>query len=235
MPTEMLFMKDCYVKEFDAKIVERGDNWVALDRTAFYPLGGGQPADHGTIDGTKVTNVMKDQGKVKHFVERLPEKDEVHAVLDWNRRHAHMRMHTAQHLLSAIILDRYGAETAGNQIEANASRIDFCPLSIDDAGLAEVVAKFNEFVDQAIPVHIKEMSRQEMMASVDERRRKLFARVPESVKTVRVIEVLAVDKCPCAGTHVANTKEIGHIKITKTENKGKDTIRVRFELEKPNL
>jgi misacylated tRNA(Ala) deacylase len=235
MQTELLFMKDCYIKEFDAKIIDRGPNYVVLDRTAFYPLGGGQPADHGFIDGIRVTNVVKESGQIKHFLERIPEKDEIHAVIDWERRYAHMRMHTAQHLLSAIILDKYGAETAGNQIDTSASRIDFHPLKIDELGLAEITKKFNEIVDKGVPVYIKEMNREDMMASVDERRRKLFSRVPESVKVVRVIEIYGIDKCPCAGTHVANTKEIGHIKITKVENKGKDTIRIRFELEKPKI
>jgi misacylated tRNA(Ala) deacylase len=235
MHTEMLFMKDCYLREFEAKVLQKGEDggrhFVVLDKTAFYPVGGGQPSDKGTLNGIPVIAVQKDSGVVKHYVEKPVETAHVVGAIDWERRHAFMRMHTAQHVLSAIVLDLWGSSTAGNQIELDYSRIDFHPLT-PPADLIDVLTgRFNDIVDKALPVKIYFTTRDDVMKSIDERRRHLFARLPETVKEIRIVDVDGTDKVPCGGTHVANTQEIGHIKITKLENKGKDTWRVRFELE----
>jgi Ser-tRNA(Ala) deacylase AlaX len=228
-------MKDCYVKEFEAKVLERGMKdgkpFVVLDRSAFYPTGGGQKSDTGTLNGIRVIEVVKEEGLIKHFIETPIDEEKVKGVIDWDRRYAFMRMHTAQHILSAIVLDIWGAPTAGNQIEIDYSRIDFHPLKPPQDFIDIVTKCFNTIVDEARPVKIYFTTREEVLRTIDERRRRLFNRVPESVKDIRIVEVEGVDKVPCGGTHVANTKEIGHIKITKLENKGKDTWRVRFELE----
>jgi misacylated tRNA(Ala) deacylase len=237
MHTELLFMKDCYLREFEASVLQRGEkegkHFVVLDRTAFYPLGGGQNSDTGSLNGVRVTNVLKDSGVVKHFLEKPIEAAHVKGAIDWEPRFTFMRMHTAQHVLSAIVLDEWGASTAGNQIELGYSRIDFCPITPPTEFIDVVTTRFNAIVDRALPVKIYFTTRDDVLKSIDERRRHLFARLPETVKDIRIVEVEGVDKVPCGGTHVANTKEIGHIKITKLENKGKDTWRVRFELEKP--
>lgn len=237
MQTEMLHMHDCYIREFEAQVVQRGEDekgyFVVLDKTAFYPLGGGQPSDKGTLNGVPVVTVQKDAGTVKHFTDKPLEASHVEGTIDWTRRYVCMRMHTAQHLLSAIVLDLWGSSTAGNQIELGYSRIDFNPLLPPPDFIGIVTKRFNDAVDGSLPVSIYFTSRDEVINSVDERRRRLFARLPENVNEVRIIEIRGIDKVPCGGTHVANTKEIGHIKITKLDNKGKDTIRVRFELEKP--
>ncbi len=239
MHTELLFMKDCYVKAFDAKVIARGKAddraYVVLDRTAFYPLGGGQPSDKGKLNDVPVTLVQKDSGIVKHFLEKPVENDHVKGEIDWVTRHTYMRMHTAQHILSAIVLDAWGASTAGNQIELGYSRIDFSPITPPTEFIDVVTTRFNETIDRALPVRIYFTTRDDVLKNIDERRRHLFARLPEAVKDIRIVEVEGVDKVPCGGTHVANTNEIGHIKITKLENKGKDTWRVRFELEKPEI
>lgn len=236
MGTELLFMKDCYVKEFSAKVIERGEddrgNFVVLDRTAFYPTGGGQPGDRGTLNGAGVTAVIKDKGKVKHYTKSQVKGDEVKGKIEWERRHEFMRMHTAQHLLSAIVLDKWGSSTAGNQIDTGSSRIDFSPLEPPGDFVEIVTAEFNRWIDRGVPVKLCFSDRQTVLGSIDERRRRLFSRIPESVRDIRVIEIEGIDKVPCGGTHVANTREIGHIRIKKVENKGKDTWRVRFGLEK---
>jgi misacylated tRNA(Ala) deacylase len=239
MQTEMLYMRDCYLKEFEAKVIQRGDDggrhFVVLDKTAFYPLGGGQPSDKGTLNGVPVIIVQKDAGVVKHFTEKPLEAAHVKGAIDWTHRYAYMRMHTAQHLLSAIVLDMWGASTAGNQIELDYSRIDFNPLTPPTDFIDVLTTRFNHFVDKALPVKIYFTNREDVLKTVDERRRRLFARLPETVKEIRIVEIEGADKVPCGGTHVANTQEIGHIKITKLDNKGKDTVRVRFELEKPKI
>ena len=152
--------------------------------------------------------------------------------IDWERRYKIMRMHTAQHLLSSIVLDKWGAETAGNQIGEQVSRMDFLPIKFSEKMIKEIEKEFNEKVSQKIPVKIYITSREKMMQEVDEKRRTLFARMPESLKEVRVIEIVGMDKCPCGGTHISNTSEIGLIKITGRQSKGKETERLLFELQK---
>lgn len=228
--TEMLYMKDCYLKEFDAKVVGSGDGYVVLDKTAFYPEGGGQPTDTGTLNSIRVKEVRKKDGEVRHYVDGQLDGN-VHGVLDWDRRYTHMRMHTAQHLLSAIALDKWGCETVGNQIHADHSRMDFALDNIDEEMKQYLTTEFDKFVDEKRDVKIYITGRDEVIASVDPRRRKLFERVPSFVKEVRVIDIEGIDKCPCAGTHVGNTGEIGHITITEVQNKGKGKTRLVFELK----
>ena len=235
MRTEMLFMKDCYLKEFEAKVLERGSekgrDFVVLDRTAFCPSGGGQPSDKGTLNGVKIFEVRKDSGVIKHFLEKPIDSENVHGVLEWDRRYAFMRMHSAQHILSGIMLDKWVALTTGNQIDSEKSFTDF-QFSNPPEDLEEFLTKsFNECIDREIPVKIHITTREEALKATNERRRNLFSRVPESVKEIRIVEIGGVDKVPCAGTHVSNTKEIGHINIIKIEDKGNETLRVRFKLE----
>ena len=227
--TELLYMKDCYAREFDATVVSAGANYVVLDRSAFYPEGGGQPTDTGTLNGVRVTQVKKESGEIRHYLAQ-PVAGEVHGVLDWPPRYGHMRMHTAQHLLSAIALDKYGCETVGNQIHADRSRMDFTLDKIDEEMQSYLTREFNKAVDAALPVVFKFMSRDDMLAYVDEKRRKLFERMPPTIREVRVVEIDGLDKCPCAGTHVANTREIGHITMAGTENKGAGKTRLSFTL-----
>ncbi len=237
MHTEMLYMRDCYLREFEARVIQRGEDsgraFVVLDRTAFYPLGGGQNSDTGTLNDIRVTSVQKDAGVVKHFTETPVHETLVRGTIDWEKRHTFMRMHTAQHVLSAIVLDLWGSSTAGNQIELDYSRIDFNPITPPTDFIEIITRKFNEVVDRVLPVKIYFTTRDDVLKNIDERRRHLFARLPETIKDIRIVEVEGVDKVPCGGTHVANTEEIGHIRITRLDNKGKETWRVRFELDKP--
>ena len=227
--TKLLFLEDCYLKEFDAKVARQGKDYVVLDKTAFYPLGGGQPADTGTLNGVQVTDVRKEKGEVRHFAEPLIVGD-VHGVLDWEQRYARMRMHTAQHLLSALILDKYGSETVGNQIHEEKSRMDFFPFTLAKEEMSGIVGEFNKAVDEKHDVKIYFTTREDVLAKVDERRRKLFERIPQSVKKVRMVEIVGIDLCPCAGTHVKSLGEIGHVEIQKVESKGKGIKRVTFGL-----
>ncbi|MFH1697005.1 MAG: alanyl-tRNA editing protein, partial [Candidatus Diapherotrites archaeon] len=249
MKTEALYMRDCYLKETEATVLDAGENWFVPDKTVFYPEGGGQPSDTGTArwcgDGTaggtgaarttRITKAKKEGGIIRHFVDgEVPAKGAtVSLSLDWEPRYAYMRYHTAQHLLSAIVLDKYGAETAGNQIRLESARIDFKPLEIGESELQEVFNEFNMWVEKAAPVTLSIHSREDVIASVDERRRRLFARVPEFVKEIRVVGIEGIDKCPCAGTHVSNARELGKIKLNSTANKGKETLRVDFSLSAP--
>jgi len=238
--TELLYMKDVesnYIHEFESRVFGAGPGWVVLDRTAFYPAGGGQPSDTGSLlfDGGKlrVREVQK-RGAVRHILdEDLPSGVEhVRGVLDWGPRYAHMRMHTAQHLLSATVFDLFGARTVGNQIRAESSHIDFAPVRFDPERLQQVEARCNDMLARGTPVTIYEEDR-----TVAERQlgaeRVNWDLLPASVKRLRMVGIGEFDLCPCAGTHVRNTGEIGRLSIVRRESKGQDRERLTYILEKP--
>ncbi|NYZ79953.1 alanyl-tRNA editing protein [Candidatus Micrarchaeota archaeon] len=233
-----LYLADCYLKEFDSAVTRSEGNYVLLQDSAFYPESGGQTGDTGYFvleNGEKilVTAVKKEKGESRHYVERLiAVGTRVHGVIEWNARYAHMRMHTAQHVLSAIVLDEYGAETAGNQIHADESRMDFRPFEWTEEKQKLIEQRFNKIIESAAPVVFETVTRDEMMQRVDEKRRKLFERLPASIKSIRLVIIEGVDVCPCAGTHVKNVSEIGRIRIVGHESKGENTVRLRFSLEK---
>ena len=233
--TKLLYFEDCYLREWSTTVEKAEGNKVVLKETAFYPEGGGQPTDKGFLyckQKYKVNEVKK-KGEIWHYLDKegLREGDQVKAELDWDRRYKHMRMHTAQHLLSAIVLERYDASTAGNQIHTDYSRIDFCPFDPTKEDLQFITKRFNELVDQGLKVKKYIVDREQIPQVVNNPKRlRLFNRIPKSIKKIRIVEIEGIDKDPCAGTHVDNTNELGHLKILRTENKGKNTTRLVFEL-----
>jgi len=238
--TEILYMKDIdsnYIREFDAKVLERGFDYVLLDRTAFYPLGGGQPSDTGWLNWpggkAEVREVTKKEG-IRHHLVQNPDSvpDAVHGLLNWERRYAHMRMHTAQHIVSGIVYDLYKARTVGNQLYHDRSRIDFAPVRFTDEMIAEVERRCNEVLATGAKVEICTESREAIEKDVDAQRANLDL-LPKSVRELRVVKIEQYDICPCAGTHVRSLSEIGGIKIVKKENKGKDRERITYEIVRP--
>lgn len=232
MRTKLLTMDDSYIREFDAEVIESKDNYVILDKTGFYPESGGQPNDSGTLNNVKVLQVTK-RDDIKHVLEKndFKQGDNVHGVIDWDKRYKHCRMHSAQHLLSAIVFDKYNAVTAGNQIGYDRSRIDFFPFKADKEIVDYLTKEFNRLVDEGLEINIRNIKREEMMKIISERKSVLFNKLPENIEEVRVVEIKNFDRVPCAGTHVRNTKEIGYINIISTENKGKDKTRITFEIK----
>lgn len=211
-----------------------------LEESAFYPEGGGQPTDKGSlradISRFQVERVEKKGADIWHHLDKSGLTDEtvVNAELDWNRRYKHMRMHTAQHLLSAILLDNYDAATAGNQIHTEHSRIDFQPFKPSEEDLRLITNKFNQLVDEKREVKIYIVDRDQVPQIVkNPKRLRLFNQLPNFVKRIRIVDVTGIDIDPCAGTHVKNTSEIGHINIRQTINKGKEKTRIVFELANP--
>lgn len=223
---------------FTATVTEATQDSIVLDGTYFYPEGGGQPADHGIIewDGGQATieDVQKDHGDIHHEIAALegdlPEPGTtVEAAIDADRRERLSRMHTAQHVVSRIVLDEYGATTAGNQIHEERSRIDFEPASFDDEDLERIQRLSNEAIDQAYAVTKANRPRDQVEAEVDEGRA-LLDLIPDSVDPLRVVEIEEFDLCPCGGTHVSNLGEIGHIEIVDRTSKGQDVDRIEFVL-----
>jgi len=236
--TELLYMRDIegnYIREFDARVMERGPGWVVLDRTAFYPLGGGQPSDTGRLifeSGEVRVRAVEKRAGVRHMLDGdlPPEVGFLRGILDWAPRHAHMRMHTAQHILSGVVFDDFKARTVGNQIHADHSRIDFAPASFTDNDLKNIEMKVNSILAGGAPVTVREEDRSALEKRLCAERANLDL-LPRSVRRLRIIEIGGFDTCPCAGTHVRNTAEIGRMNIYKRERKGKDTERITYTLD----
>lgn len=234
--TELLYMESaeaCYIKDFEAMVEKAGEDWVILDRTAFYPEGGGQPTDTGKLiwegGSAKVLRVTK-KGGVKHYLEGPvpPEGTVVHGIIDWGRRYGHMKAHTSQHIISSVVWDRWQAKTVGNQLYENRARIDFHPLKLTEDDVRWIEEECNRRISQGIDVKIYELTREEAeeKAGVERCNMELL---PKSVKKLRIVQV-GDEICPCAGTHVKNTSEIGTLKIIKKESKGKMRTRITYEL-----
>ena len=206
MGTRNLYMDSidsCYLKEFDARVTSVNENSVILDQTLFYPLGGGQNWDTGKItwDGGQVSvTEVRGRGDVQHFVGEghgLEVGDSIEGEIDWDRRHAHMRMHTAQHLVSGLVYEMYdGAMTVGNQIHADRSRIDFNPVKFDEGMIEELFCKANEMVKSNLEVTDCIMTRKEINGIMPPERTNMDL-LPISVKEVRIIKIGDnVDLCP---------------------------------------
>ena len=221
-----------YLREFDARILERGPDFLVLDRTAFYAEGGGQPYDTGVLrwDGgeAKVHRVTKEKGVIKHFVDRIPDRDDVHGTIDWERRYAHMRYHTSQHLMSGIVWSIYGARTVGNQLYADSARVDFQPVSFTPEDLTRIQDECNRAIAEALPVRIYEEDRVKIENEIGDR--SLVDLIPKRITRLRVIRVGDRDYCPCGGTHLKNAEEIGRVHVLERRSKGKETDRLTYEL-----
>ena len=240
--TELLYLPaNEYERTFDARVVavDESEGTVVLDQTHFYKEGGGQPADHGTLSfegGTaRVVDVRQDHGETRHTIEGdLPsEGTEVRGELDWERRHAHMRYHTAQHVVSKVVLDEYGASTAGNQIYDDHARIDFEPADFDEADLRDIEGAANDLIERGLAVEKENRSRADLEAETPDGRTNLDL-IPKHVDPLRAVSIGDIDICPCGGTHVANLEELGELEIVERTSKGADTERIEFVLHDPD-
>ena len=228
-----------YTKEFEAKVTATYPEIVELERTAFYPLGGGQPSDRGIIEWnntkTDIIDVRK-KNRIRHMVKGdLPEVGStVKGTLDWNRRYSFMRMHTSQHLVSAVVNELYNSDTVGNQIGEDKSRIDFKPLKLNKDQIDDVESKVNDYISEDLEVNISEELRSNLENNPEIRSSMssgLWKMLPKSVTKLRVITIGDIDVCPCAGTHVMSLKEIGKVSFVKKDNKGSQKQRLTYVLD----
>ena len=240
MITKKLYLESieaAYLEEFTAKVIAIDEKKIILDQTLFYPLGGGQNWDLGTLNGPNGTmNVIEVRGRdaIHHTVEDifdLSVGDEVTGKIDFERRYAHMKMHTAQHLVSGIAYEMFdGVRTVGNQIHTEQSRIDFKPIQFDQDMLTRLQNTVNEKIQQGLEVTDSEMTRTEINAIMPEERTNMDL-LPSFINDLRVVSIgNQEDLCPCAGTHVRNISEIGGIKFIGKKSKGKGTQRVTYKL-----
>ena len=227
-----------YKKEFQSKVTAVYPGIVELEETAFYHLGGGQPSDKGILnweDGESMVYDVRKKNRIRHMVEGdLPAVgDSVNGKLNWERRYTHMRMHTSQHLVSAIVSDLYDADTVGNQIGFDKSRIDFKPLKLSMNEIDDLIDLANEYITKNIDVEISEANRSDLEGNPEIRSSMssgLWKLLPKSVTRLRVISIGEIDVCPCAGTHVRSLKEIGKVEFVKRDNKGAGKQRLTYTL-----
>ncbi|MFO0995466.1 MAG: alanyl-tRNA editing protein [Alphaproteobacteria bacterium] len=228
--TEELFRADSYLKSCEAKVMAVDEVGIRLDRTVFYPEGGGQPGDSGTLstaDGRsiRITTTRKHPGTggPSHVPEAgapvLAVGDSVRAEIDWARRHAHMRMHSCLHLLCSLV---EGAVTGGGLSETK-GRLDF-DLPGEVPNKERLTAELNRLIREDHPVVPRWITDEELAANPD-LVRTMSVKPPTGSGRVRLLEIAGVDLQPCGGTHVARTGEIGAVVITKIENKGRQNRR----------
>jgi misacylated tRNA(Ala) deacylase len=238
--TDPLYHTDAYLKEFDASVTAVEGNAVALDRTAFYPSGGGQPHDLGLLaSGLKmwnVTKVRKAGAEVWHEVDAdLAGLGDliglkVHGRLDWTRRYQLMRTHTAMHILCGVIFRDYGASVTGGNMEPLKGRMDFEFETMRQEFVKTIEAKINVEVAAARAVKVKSLPRAEAFAIPDLIRTKINL-LPAGIAEVRTVEIEGLDLQADGGTHVANTREVGRIRIVDYKSKGKINKRIEVEIE----
>lgn len=236
--TESLYWLDSYARRFSAKVTKAANDGVALDRSAFYPGGGGQPCDTGilVLRGTeyKVTETRKEGGDVFHTLDPIPFArcgDSVDGEIDWGRRYAYMRYHTALHLVGGIIGRDYEEYmSTGSQIYQDRARMDIDMTGLDATLARRIIDDANRVAAQGRAVTIKVLSRSEAMQIPDLAKTEPGRKLLESLATVRVVEIEGVDVQADGGTHVANTSEIGTISLSKFENKGSRRKRLEITL-----
>jgi len=239
-PTQLLYREDAYLKEFDARVVnvlKLDDQYgVILNRTAFYPVGGGQPADNGVIKGkngeVKVVNVQMARGAVVHVTDEINgeiKEEQVKGIINWERRYALMRNHTAAHLMTEALRRATGfpMKVIGSAIDVDKARLDFAHEESLGPLLPEIERAANSIVKENRPVEIEMMERRKAEKYV-ERFYESLKTLPPQVQKVRIVEIKDLHACACGGTHVKTTGEIGTIKVLKRRSKGRGVERIEF-------
>ena len=234
--TVLLCHDDAYLKEFEATVLEVVGGGVSLDRTAFYPGGGGQPPDTGTLTSGerewRVKKLSRSGGKLVHELDSEPPAagETVRGAIDWDRRYELMRTHTALHILCGVVWRDYGAQVTGGNMKPLSARMDFELESMSASFAKEIEELINAEVRAARPVHIRTLPRREAFEIPDLIRTKINL-LPESITEVRTIDIDGLDIQADGGTHVANTQEVGTIRVLGHESKGRINKRLRIAVE----
>ena len=231
-----MYLKDSYVRDFEASVESvKDDKYVILDSTYFYPSGGGQPFDTGVMSANNqdysVVFVGKFDGRISHEIAKpgLKAGDNVTGRIDWDRRYRLMRMHTAAHIIDAVLYNEAKALCTGNQLGTDKSRIDFSLDVLDRGKIQQYIEMANEWVQKAIDVKIYFLPREEALKIPGVV--KLAAVMPPEVKELRIVEIPGIDLQADGGTQVKNTSEIGKISLVSVENKGKNNRRMYYTVD----
>ena len=236
--TEQLFQTDSYLREFSATIVDsdKKNRTLILDKTAFFPGGGGQLPDTGILSTEshqlKVVKLTRQKDQVLHWVEEDIAEigSEVTGKLDWERRYKLMRTHTALHILCGVVWRDYGALVTGGNMEPLQGRMDFEFETLQQGLVKEIEGKINAEMAKSREIRVKSMPREEAFQIPDLIRTKINL-LPEGIKNVRTVEIVGLDLQADGGTHVKNTVEVGHVQIVDYKSKGRINKRIYIELE----
>ena len=231
--TELLYQTDAYLKEFDALVtaVNPEEKAVTLDRTAFYPGGGGQPNDVGMLAGLNVVKVRKAGDDVLHILEGdLPSVGaHVHGRLDWDRRYKLMRTHNAMHILCGCVFRDYGAQVTGGDMEPLKGRMDFEFERLQKELVTVIETAVNREIQAGRDVRVKILPRDEAFQIPDLIRTKINL-LPVGIQQVRTVEIVGLDLQADGGTHVQNTSEVGQIRVVDYKSKGAINKRIYVEV-----
>ena len=237
MKTKLLYHENSFTFECSAKVVAVEGDEIALDATVFYPGGGGQMADHGVISWDNQQNegaviAMNKRGDVIwHTIDSIPPTvgSEVVCKIDWDFRYRMMRTHTALHILCGTIWREFGVQVTGGQMYPDRARMDFAMENFSKERIAYIEEKINEAVEADYPIRVYNLPREKAFAIPDLVRTKINL-LPKEIEEIRIVEIVGLDLQADGGTHVHHTKEVGGIKIIKTENKGKINKRLEIAL-----
>ncbi|MBR9690038.1 MAG: alanyl-tRNA editing protein [Candidatus Altiarchaeota archaeon] len=230
--TELIHMKDNYTRRFEAEITEVLDGGVVLNRTAFYPLGGGVGDDKGMIIADKKYNVVGTKwqdGKAIHLIEDttgLRVGMTVNGEIEWGRRYKLMRNHTSAHLLEAMVFNKTGALIGSGNVSVDKGYLGFTLENMDKELIEQAVKDANKLIEKGAPVKIYFMDRKTALADKD--MVKLATKLPPEVKELRIVEIEGIERQACGGPHIADISEIGKIEIVKMDNKGKNNRRLYY-------
>jgi Ser-tRNA(Ala) deacylase AlaX len=229
--TKLLFEKDNYLKHFYATVIKSGPKFVILDKTAFYPEGGGQPGDIGilVVEGNKikVIKVIKRGNQVFHYLDNnISEGKTVHGTIDWGLRFWNMRRHSGEHLLTGL----FEESNSGPKVFSSLEQLDFKPSNLDEVTIRNVAFQFNSLVDADIPICIYYTSRKQLDIGNDERKKLFLKKIHRDMDTIRMVKIGKHALTFCMGTHVKSTGEIGKLKSIRLESKKKNRKIVFFEL-----
>ena len=236
--SELLCHADSYLKEFEARVAEvnAAEKAVALDRTAFFPGGGGQPCDRGWLEGPAgarlaVTRAARQGDTVWHWLDGEPPAagSAVRGGLDWDLRYRLMRTHTAFHILCGVVWRDWKAQVTGGNMEPLKGRMDFEFETLQHELVAEIESRINAEVAAARPISVRVLPREEAFQIPDLIRTKINL-LPESIQEVRIVEIQGLDLQADGGTHVANTREVGRIRVAGYESKGRINKRIKLEI-----
>jgi misacylated tRNA(Ala) deacylase len=236
--SELLFQKDSYLKEFKCSIseVNKTENAVVLDRTAFYPAGGGQPYDTGILEGESnvytVERTKKIGDSVYHYINgRLPEPGQTcMGKIDWDRRYKLMRTHTAMHILCAVAWRDYKAKVTGGDMNCLSARMDFEFENFNRELVDEIEKKANEEIKCRRDIRVNFLEREEALKIPDLIKTKEDL-LPRGIDKIRTVEIEGLDLQADGGTHVKNTAEVGSIKVVRFKSKGRINKRIYVEIE----
>ncbi len=234
--TEIMCYDDSYLQEFDATVIATTPKGVVLDRTAFYPGGGGQPTDTGVLGAGdreyRVRKLSRSEGQLVHELdgEPPPAGTEVHGVIDWERRYQLMRVHTALHILCGVVWRDLRAQVTGGDMKPLSARMDFELEQMSADFAREIEEAINREVEAARPVEVDNVSREEAFKIPDLIRTKINL-LPPAIQQIRTVNIVGLDLQADGGTHVANTRDVGPIRVVGHESKGRINKRLRIEVD----